>query len=207
MIAGASHPTMGAWIEIVLRRLIRLPPYVAPHDGCVDWNIDVSIKHIIHIASHPTMGAWIEIYPLQKVKDRSPTVAPHDGCVDWNLCLSPDASSISLSHPTMGAWIEIFCLIPWSFKHFRRTPRWVRGLKYSSSFFSMSLRAYCRTPRWVRGLKYTCPESYWWYEQSHPTMGAWIEIFLFCFTICHIIVAPHDGCVDWNLASCALLTD
>ena len=57
-----SHPTMGAWIEIVLPKMLDgiqafgrtprwvrglklqmvlkeiLSKYVAPHDGCVDWN-------------------------------------------------------------------------------------------------------------------------------------------------------------------------
>ena len=32
-----SHPTMGAWIEISLRRVRKNQiRYVAPHDGCVD---------------------------------------------------------------------------------------------------------------------------------------------------------------------------
>ena len=32
-----SHPTMGAWIEIKIKRYARKGrDYVAPHDGCVD---------------------------------------------------------------------------------------------------------------------------------------------------------------------------
>ena len=54
----ASHPTMGAWIEIIIVRHIH------------EW-----------FRSHPTMGAWIEIFdilmPLSIL-----IVAPHDGCVD-----------------------------------------------------------------------------------------------------------------------------
>ncbi len=56
--------------------------------------------------SHPTMGAWIEIMWLEiKVY-------------------------LFMSHPTMGAWIEIAfaCLMHKCI--YRRTPRWVRGLKY-----------------------------------------------------------------------------
>ena len=29
-------------------------------------------------------------------------------------------------------------------------------------------------------------------------MGAWIEINIITKFVCFIIVAPHDGCVDWN---------
>ena len=32
--------------------------------------------------------------------------------------------------------------------------------------------------------------------QSHPTMGAWIEIELPTINLTMIHVAPHDGCVD-----------
>ncbi len=53
-----SHPTMGAWIEIVIATVLEFES-----------------------SSHPTMGAWIEImdydgYLFVKY------VAPHDGCVD-----------------------------------------------------------------------------------------------------------------------------
>ena len=35
--------------------------------------------------------------------------------------------------------------------------------------------------------------------KSHPTMGAWIEIDMIGATATTDgIVAPHDGCVDWN---------
>ena len=32
--------------------------------------------------------------------------------------------------------------------------------------------------------------------ESHPTMGAWIEIRIDDETSLFIFVAPHDGCVD-----------
>ena len=31
-----SHPTMGAWIEIMILMVLQVATYVAPHDGCVD---------------------------------------------------------------------------------------------------------------------------------------------------------------------------
>ena len=31
---------------------------------------------------------------------------------------------------------------------------------------------------------------------SHPTMGAWIEIYLVALMCTAELVAPHDGCVD-----------
>ena len=77
-----------------------------------------------------------------------------------------------MSHPTMGAWIEIRQSINRSERHKSRTPRWVRGLKYSPS----------RVMRDMVG--------------SHPTMGAWIEIAVITMIGVTLGVAPHDGCVD-----------
>ena len=145
---------------------------VAPHDGCVDWNgtnmqdiqnayrrtprwvrglkYSVSIRDRSVSLSHPTMGAWIEI------------VSHTTGFV------------ISASHPTMGAWIEIILYCSSVTISSCRTPRWVRGLKYSirqgwkhrwqvaphdgcvdwnNSLFTFKNQIYGRTPRWVRGLK------------------------------------------------------
>ena len=53
-----SHPTRGAWIEMVRKRGNK-------------W----------HLVSHPTRGAWIEISPFIFVISPS-CVAPHAGCVD-----------------------------------------------------------------------------------------------------------------------------
>ena len=118
---------MGAWIEITDTRNPIRNLYVAPHDGCVDWNNRITI--------------WTHCY----------WVAPHDGCVDWNrLCLC-------------------------------RIQNMIR-----------------RTPRWVRGLKLFCHMAWWRTNRSHPTMGAWIEIIIREGIPQYVLVAPHDGCVDWN---------
>ena len=54
---------MGAWIEIKEEYIeIEIQEKVAPHDGCVDWNLCVSWNDKEPKSSHPTMGAWIEIY-------------------------------------------------------------------------------------------------------------------------------------------------
>ena len=54
-----SHPTMGAWIEILV----------------------ILVYLVSYISSHPTMGAWIEIFSdIHNCFNN--TVAPHDGCVD-----------------------------------------------------------------------------------------------------------------------------
>ena len=154
---------------------------VAPHDGCVDWNF----KHILYITdtnlSHPTMGAWIEIFDIFLCPPNLFNVAPHDGCVDWNC---------------VPLWyICIFC---------GRTPRWVRGLKFCLHFLSVVL-PHCRTPRWVRGLKLTVCVIISLWNMSHPTMGAWIEILNCWLRQLHNVVAPHDGCVDWNRPHTLLL--
>ena len=72
----------------------------------------------------------------------------------------------------MGAWIEIENHTFLSHKDARRTPRWVRGLKYELQriLFAPIL--------------------------SHPTMGAWIEIFEDFVCYFKHEVAAHDGCVD-----------
>ena len=54
----------------------------------------------------------------------------------------------------MGAWIEICHSYVVDYETTSRTPRWVRGLKLSALV--------------VDGTS----------EVSHPTMGAWIEIFV-----------------------------
>ena len=104
IVNKTSHPTMGAWIEIAICRIGDGRSIVAPHDGCVDWNLLTNIFVKRQIKSHPTMGAWIEIsffldgfYLL--------SVAPHDGCVDWNYWSYHFCWHRHLSHPTMGAWI------------------------------------------------------------------------------------------------------
>ena len=74
------------------------------------------------------MGAWIEIKVLTKFV------------------------ILTMSHPTMGAWIEIV----------------IQDAIYKSKF--------SRTPRWVRGLKFSTTEPVHQFLLSHPTMGAWIEI-------------------------------
>ena len=35
-VNSMSHPTMGAWIEIIFLYLLHYQQNVAPHDGCVD---------------------------------------------------------------------------------------------------------------------------------------------------------------------------
>ena len=72
----------------------------------------------------------------------------------------------------MGAWIEI----------------WEKLKK--------ALEENGRTPRWVRGLKYTMMNAITCDYLSHPTMGAWIEITPIIILISCYMVAPHDGCVD-----------
>ena len=75
------------------------------------------------------MGAWIEIISDFIIRLCNITVAPHDGCVDWNKI-----------------------------------------------YMNIGKTLMRRTPRWVRGLKFPKPFSYPPSEKSHPTMGAWIEI-------------------------------
>ena len=76
-----SHPTMGAWIEIVLVGISVV--LIGSHPTMGAWiEIPVCIALLtLASTSHPTMGAWIEIKYLQAIIISQP-VAPHDGCVD-----------------------------------------------------------------------------------------------------------------------------
>ena len=188
---------MGAWIEIPLLSSSYFQWEVAPHDGCVDWNWQSFCNiHKPYVAPHDgcvDWNLWALFWLDQVTNGRTPRwvrglkyhtsqqawssccVAPHDGCVDWNKPQSTDHLKQFLSHPTMGAWIEIEGFLETMQKRESRTPRWVRGLKFS--FHHEKLRN----------------------TQSHPTMGAWIEIVHVTTSNIRPAVAPHDGCVDWNI--------
>ena len=188
---------MGAWIEIkyadykgtfwigrtprwvrglklFVVHVVVLLSWVAPHDGCVDWNYGYLWVGRVYSRRTPRWVRGLKFsYCLWVV--HFILVAPHDGCVDWNFEIYTKSQDEIMSHPTMGAWIEIFNTA-WPFApSIGRTPRWVRGLK----LYLM-----------VIGLNYPL---------SHPTMGAWIEMSSLVNLFKGIGVAPHDGCVDWNL--------
>ena len=99
----ASHPTRGAWIEMVYPVGHKGPVGSHPTRGA--WiEIGVFGSIVNNLASHPTRGAWIEInstYTINvNVARRTPPgvrglksrslilflafyrVAPHPGCVD-----------------------------------------------------------------------------------------------------------------------------
>ena len=59
MVRIGSHPTRGAWIEIICLVVVGFGLF----------------------GSHPTRGAWIEIRPDLWCTTTTP-VAPHTGCVD-----------------------------------------------------------------------------------------------------------------------------
>ena len=79
-----SHPTRGAWIEI----------------------IDKLQAAYIIISSHPTRGAWIEIVTITGLNYQVKCRTPH-GVRGLKLERRAGEVSIETSHPTRGAWIEI----------------------------------------------------------------------------------------------------
>ena len=111
-----SHPTMGAWIEIFTTSAVILLTSVAPHDGCVDWNLLVTGLPQKTASRTPR---WVRGLKSFKLVNPSPWI---------------------LSHPTMGAWIEIFVLLVLLNLLNSRTPRWVRGLKLLALFLRFLLR-------------------------------------------------------------------
>ena len=68
----------------------------------------------------------------------------------------------------------------------RRTPRGVRGLKSRSGGGGRFVP--CRTPRGVRGLKYGRPRQYHLWAKSHPSRGAWIEMYM----------SRNSGWISWS---------
>ena len=60
-----------------------------------------------------------------------------------------------------------------------RTPHGVRGLKLNK--IVLRVDDLSRTPHGVRGLKWLYPASLATLRRSHPSRGAWIEMF---FTRC-----------------------
>ena len=77
-----SHPTMGAWIEIITIKTSAISSLSHPTMGA--W-IEIIVKvmsALLHTTSHPTMGAWIEIENTSGMTSLQCRVAPHDGCVD-----------------------------------------------------------------------------------------------------------------------------
>ena len=77
----------------------------------------------------------------------------------------------------------------------RRTPHGVRGLK-SSSILAKAEAKSGRTPHGVRGLKFVGDAGHVGGVWSHPSRGAWIEMFDDGVPVNLMKVAPLTGCVD-----------
>ena len=76
-----------------------------------------------------------------------------------------------------------------------RTPHGVRGLKLRACRRDGTPVA-GRTPHGVRGLKRAVVREAAWYNESHPSRGAWIETVWQCRQCDIRRVAPLTGCVD-----------
>ena len=150
-VCPRSHPSRGAWIEMML-------------------SCNVTSKRW----SHPSRGAWIEIYMFWLLRHMQYGRTPHG--VRGLKCVLPayhfghrrgrtphgvrglksrdiwTHPSRWWSHPSRGAWIEI-----------RNHALHVLG-------------RLSRTPHGVRGLKSGEDGAVIIGEGSHPSRGAWIEI-------------------------------
>ena len=78
-----SHPSRGAWIEMVLQ-LVPARRLVPSHPSRGAWiEIFSPIRILLtSIKSHPSRGAWIEMRTGRPSRRRARTVAPLAGCVD-----------------------------------------------------------------------------------------------------------------------------
>ena len=80
----ASHPTRGAWIEIMSRSTLNSVLMSRTPHGVRGLKY-LAVRHIPERhRSHPTRGAWIEMFRQFVEQNKGKT-----------------------SHPTRGAWIEI----------------------------------------------------------------------------------------------------
>ena len=142
---------MGAWIEIMI--WLNSIPFSKP--------------------SHPTMGAWIEM-SMVVTKGNIQSVAPHDGCVDWNTTIEPNETYEHVApHDGCVDWNLSFKFQTPIFQ--RRTPRWVRGLKFLVVWPHSQISFVAPHDGCVDwNLRYNGSSET--YITSHPTMGAWIEI-------------------------------
>ena len=100
-----SLPSRGAWIEILLSRLINQAIQSLPSRGA--W-IEISIYKIIsnNNKSLPSRGAWIEIMNNRCQLQNLPSRSLH-GERGLKLPQTPRTPSIHQSLPSRGAWIEI----------------------------------------------------------------------------------------------------
>ena len=168
---------------------------VAPHTRCVDWNEKEikeeslnegrtshevrGLKYICFIRyfgpvrSHLTRGAWIEIYQKMNYK-KIYSVAPHTRCVDWNS--------------SFRRCIHVLFVAPHT-----------RCVDWNSDNFHFLRNFLSRTSHEVRGLKWQSDRPGAFYDASHLTRGAWIEIIRSISGLRISFVAPHTRCVDWNM--------
>ena len=145
-----SHPTMGAWIEILVYEIYNIISLVAPHDGCVDWNFHVYNKVMKLWCRTPRWVRGLKSYEWEH-RPNWLAVAPHDGCVDWNSLATCEICFKCVA-PHDGC-------VDWNFDMWYRTLHNVVAPHDGCvDWNSIAERPRCpkppsRTPRWVRGLK------------------------------------------------------
>ena len=77
-----SHPTRGAWIEIITLSIFKLKVNCRTPPGVRGLKYNYKYNIVYKIWSHPTRGAWIEMIRTVILFLLSVGVAPHPGCVD-----------------------------------------------------------------------------------------------------------------------------
>ena len=105
MPPGQSHPSRGAWIEILVLMLSSLLKVSHPSRGA--WieilkHLDDTGQHV----SHPSRGAWIEIQAVHRGAAIYFGRTPH-GVRGLKYVIECMLSYDYESHPSRGAWIEI----------------------------------------------------------------------------------------------------
>ena len=104
---------------------------------------------------------------------------------------------INRSHPTMGAWIEILSRLEIRTINRRRTPRWVRGLKFYATLCNKGSTKVAPHDGCVDWNEFNYSINILISVAPHDGCVDW-NYFIF-ISLKYSIVAPHDGCVDWNI--------
>ncbi len=190
---SGSLPSLGAWIETTIRV----------------GNSAVPVKSL------PSLGAWIET--LHGITSVARLVKSLPSLGAWIETSWRRLTMLALwSLPSLGAWIETETYMKKD-KIKCRSLHWERGLKRHIRM-NLDRESLGRSLHWERGLKLH-NEIFWknfqqslpslgaWIETtprqmedysstSLPSLGAWIETGFFWRYGCRTVVAPFIGSVD-----------
>ena len=102
----ASHPTRGAWIEIIWSLCDAICGASHPTRGAWIEIDNLPLRELWRSRSHPTRGAWIEMRKTPPVSS-SYNCRTLPGVRGLKSYIPNSLGNTIKSHPTRGAWIEM----------------------------------------------------------------------------------------------------